>query len=79
MATAYGYIILTGVVEPEDGQYVSYCRELGTSSCGDTIQEAINNLDDAIQVHLDGLIETDHLESFLRERKVRIEPHEGLT
>ena len=29
-----GYIVLTGVVEEEDGQFVSYCRELGTASCG---------------------------------------------
>ena len=38
-----GYVTLTGFVEKEDNQFVSYCRELGTSSCGDTVEEAFQN------------------------------------
>ena len=56
-----GYVTLTGIIEEEDDQFVSYCRELGTSSCGDTIGEAFNNLGDAIEVHINGLIETGEL------------------
>ena len=41
-----GIVTLTGIVEKEDDQYVSYCRELGVASCGDTIDEALINLDD---------------------------------
>ena len=48
---------LTGVVEQEGEQYVSMCLELGTSSCGDTIEEAFYNLEEAISVHLDALRE----------------------
>ena len=48
---------LTGVVEQEGEQYVSTCLELGTSSCGDTIEEAFSNLEEAISVHLDALRE----------------------
>jgi predicted RNase H-like HicB family nuclease len=69
----YGTVTLTGVIEQEDNQFVAYCRELGTSSCGDTVQEAVHNLDEAIEVHLSGLIETGELERFLRERNIRIE------
>ena len=67
-----GYIVLTGIVEEEDGQFVSYCRELGTASCGDTISEALENLEDAINVHLRGLEEVGELDRTLRERQIRV-------
>jgi predicted RNase H-like HicB family nuclease len=72
-AATKGVIRLTGFAEKEDGQFVSYCRELGTSSCGDTAEEALQSLGDAIQVHIQALIETGELHSFLRERNIRIE------
>ena len=68
-----GYVTLTGIIEEEDDQFVSYCRELGTSSCGDTIDEAFNNLGDAIEVHINGLIETGELIQVFRERNIRID------
>lgn len=70
---AQGYVILTGVVEREGSQFVSYCRELGTSSCGDTTEEALENLGDAIEVHINALIETGELLRVLRERNIRID------
>jgi predicted RNase H-like HicB family nuclease len=51
------FIVLTMIVEPEGEMFVSKCAELGTASCGDTIQEAIENLEDAITVHLNALVE----------------------
>lgn len=68
-----GIVTLTGIVEKEDDQYVSYCRELGVASCGDTIDEALINLDDAIQVHIDALIETGEILRVCRERNIRID------
>ena len=67
-----GYIVLTGVVEEEDGQFVSYCRELGTASCGDTISEALDNLGEAIELNIEGLEEVGELERTLRERNIPI-------
>ena len=67
-----GYIVLTGVVEKEDGQFVSYCRELGTASCGDTISEALDNLGEAIELNVEGLQEVGELERTLRERNIPI-------
>ena len=40
MSPAGDIVVLTSVVEPEDDMFVSTCIELGTASCGDTIQEA---------------------------------------
>ncbi len=63
-------VILTGIVEEEDGQFVSTCCELGTSSCGDTVQEAFANLEEAIWVHLTALEEVGELDRVLRERNI---------
>ena len=68
-----GHVVLTGLVEREGDQFVSYCRELGSSSCGDTIDEALHNLGDAIEVHLNALEETGELERVFRERSIRFD------
>lgn len=70
-----GYILITGVAEAEDGQFVSHCRELGTASCGDTISEALDNLAEAIELNIEGLAEVGELEQTLRERHIRINPN----
>ena len=67
-----GYIVLTGIVEEEDGQFASYCRELGTASCGDTITEALDNLREAIEINIEGLEEVGELERTLRERNIKV-------
>ena len=51
------YIYVTVVAEQEGDQWVSFCKELGTASCGDTSQEAFANLDEAVQVYLETLAE----------------------
>jgi predicted RNase H-like HicB family nuclease len=57
-----GYVTLLEVVEQEDNQFVSSCSQLGVASCGDTIDEALDNLDEAITLYLNDLVETGHLE-----------------
>lgn len=69
----HGYVVLTGTAEKEGSQFVSYCRELGTSSCGDTVGEAFENLGDAIEVHINALTETGELLQVFRERNIRID------
>ena len=54
MATR-GEIVLTELFEPDGDQFAAYCLELGTASCGDTIEEAFTNLEEAIWVHLNEL------------------------
>ena len=65
-------VVLTSVVEPEDEMFVSTCVELGTSSCGDTIQEALENLDEAIALHLNALEELGETERVFEERGIEI-------
>ena len=60
--SSQGYVVLTGTVEPEDGMFVSYCPGLGVASCGDTVEEALDNLGDALAVHISAMEETGELE-----------------
>ena len=37
----------------EGDQYVSKCPELGVASCGDSMEEALENLKEAVDLYLD--------------------------
>jgi predicted RNase H-like HicB family nuclease len=43
----------TGVVWRESDGYVSKCPELGVASCGDTLEEAVFNLKEAVNLYLE--------------------------
>ena len=63
---------LLGVVEKEDGQFVSSCPQLGVASCGDTLDEALDNLDEALELYLNDLEETGDLERVFQEMGVEV-------
>lgn len=71
--------MLTGVAEEEEGLFVSCCRELGTASCGDTASEALENLGEAIEVHLNASQQVGELERVLHEKAIRILDQPGPT
>ena len=41
------------VVWKEDNQYVSKCPEIGVASCGDSFEEAIDNLKEAVALYME--------------------------
>lgn len=43
----------TAVIHKEDDLYVAECPEVGTTSQGDTIEEAIANLKEATELYLE--------------------------
>jgi predicted RNase H-like HicB family nuclease len=43
----------TAVVWRESDGYVSKCPELGVASCGDTLEEAVVNLREAVDLYLE--------------------------
>ena len=67
-----GDFALTAEFELEDGQYVARCVELGTASCGDTVEEAVENIAEAIAVHLNALEKLGQLKEVLRAAGVAI-------
>jgi predicted RNase H-like HicB family nuclease len=66
------FVRLTYIVNHEEGGYASVYQELGTASCGDTVDEALANLNEAVQVDLLSLEQEGLLEDFLRERGIAV-------
>ena len=64
-------VVLTSVVEPEGEMFVSTCIELGTASCGDTIQEHSKTLR-RLSPSLEALEELGETERVFHERGIEI-------
>ena len=74
MSATIGQIKLTLKVEAADGQFAAHCPQLGTVSCGDTADEALSNIREAVRVHLDALSRNGTLRRVLEERDIEIVP-----
>ena len=66
------YVTLTMTVEGADGQYAAHCIELGTASCGDTLDEAFENIKEAVIVDITALEEIGEREHFFNEHGIEI-------
>ena len=71
--TPNGYIILTGTAEWDEVAYCSLCPQLGAASCGDTIEQALDNLDESIAVLLEDLADLGTLEQVLTTKGIAIQ------
>lgn len=68
-----GYIQLTMTFYQEkDGRWIGTCIELGTSEYGNTFDEAENNLNEAVELHLNTLEELGERKRFFKENKIKI-------
>jgi predicted RNase H-like HicB family nuclease len=66
-------ITLTLEVEREDDRYVSLCPELDVSSYGDSVEDAIAHLKDAVRLYLDTIEADGERERIFQERGIEIE------
>ncbi len=55
-------LTLTAIIWKEDDKYVSKCLELEVASCGDTIESALENLKEAVELYLENAKELDLIE-----------------
>lgn len=65
----FGY---TAVIWKESEGYVSKCPELGVASCGDSFDEAVRNLREAVELYIENAKEFemfDELEESLTSRE----------
>ena len=69
-----GYIVVTFHVREEDGQFVSLCPELGTASCGDTVDEAFRNISEATIQYLNAIEANGERERIFRRRNIPTYP-----
>ena len=72
-STPNGYIILTGYTEWDEVAYCSLCPQLGAASCGDTAEQALDNLDESIAVLLEDLADLGTLEQVLTAKGIAIQ------
>ena len=66
-------ITLTLEVEREEDQYVSLCRELDVSSYGDSVEEALSRLRDAVTLYLDTIEQDGELERVIQDRGIKVD------
>ena len=69
MATGTSYEF-TLTIYPEDDQWVSRCEELGVSSCGESIDEALENIKEAVLLYLNTLEEVGECDRVFTERMI---------
>jgi predicted RNase H-like HicB family nuclease len=67
---AGGFISVTLAVRREGKQYVSECLELGTASCGDTLDEAADNIKEATLEYLNTIERLGERERIFREKGI---------
>lgn len=66
------YITITFHIFKENNRYVSECTELETSSCGDTIDEALKNIRDATLLYLNTIEEQGERKRIFKERGITL-------
>ncbi len=60
-------LILTIVVRKEQGRYSSWCPELDVASQGDTVEEARQNLQEAVELQVETMVENGDLNELLEK------------
>ena len=76
-----GYVVLAFRIHKEGDQYVSECVELGTTSCGDSIDEALANIEEATLQYLNAIGERGERDRIFRRKNIRIilgSPHDEM-
>lgn len=68
-----GYITLTLEAFPEGKAFVSRCRELDVSSCGDNIEQAFENLKDSVFTYLNAIEQLGDRERIFAEKGITID------
>jgi predicted RNase H-like HicB family nuclease len=66
------YIILTAIFRREEEVWTAECKELGTATFGDTLEEAKDNLREAVELHLNTLEDVGESKRFLDERGIQV-------
>ena len=65
------FLQLTMTTWQEGSQFVSRCIELEVASCGDTRQEALANIKEAVELYLEDLLDLGDMERVLHEKGVQ--------
>lgn len=69
---AQGYVTLTLEAYPEGRSYVSRCSELGVTSCGDSLGDAIESLKDAVAAYLNAIEQLGDRDRIFEEKGIEV-------
>ena len=58
-------LLLHNLIEKEDNLYSAICLELNVASQGETVEEAKNNLQEAVELYLEDVIESRDERDFI--------------
>jgi hypothetical protein len=72
MTTVQGYVTLTLEAFPEGRRFVSRCRELEVTSCGDSVGEALDAVIDAVTTYLNAIEQLGHRDRIFAEKGIEI-------
>ncbi len=61
-STSHSMLELTAVIWQEGNDFVSLCPEVGVSSCGSNLEEAVAMLQEAVDLYLENARELDMLD-----------------
>jgi predicted RNase H-like HicB family nuclease len=68
----YIAVTLRASRDDETGQYTAVCDELGVPSCGDTLDQAFENVTEATLLYLDSIEAAGERERIFKERGIAI-------
>jgi predicted RNase H-like HicB family nuclease len=75
-----GYLQLTAVAEPApEGGFTVICPEFAIASQGESVDEALANIEDAARLYIETLAELGDLGRILRDRGVTVHARRPLT
>ena len=67
-------VYFDSIVLEEENVYVSYCPQFDVSSCGDTVEEALRMLKEAVRLFLEEAENMGTLQTILEEAGYQLEP-----
>ena len=65
---------LTFEFQQEEGQWVGACLELGTAAHADSLEQAQEELGEAVELQLDGMEQLCDIRDYLKDNGVQIVP-----
>lgn len=66
------FIIVTHVITKENKMYSVECQELGIYSQGKTVEEAQENIEDAVMLYLNTIEELGMRKSIFKEKNIKV-------
>jgi predicted RNase H-like HicB family nuclease len=71
LLVAEGHVVLRLVFRKEDDAWTGECLELGTATCGDTLEQVHAELAELVELHLHALEKAGELGRFLKANNVK--------